>query len=97
MKQHGRQADQPMYQHFKSCPQFIEIFQLLNIFPLDVNRDLASPSIEYMVNATLSHSRIRLYNRNWSQLLFMEAYLIKKDKPSLNTGLKASRELVLFA
>ena len=97
MKQHGSKADQPMYLHFQRCSQFIETFKLLNILHHNVNSDVEYPSTEYMVNATISHSRIRLYNRNWSQLLFMEAYLIKKEKPSLNIGLKASRELVLFS
>ena len=33
---------------------------------------------------------------NWSELLFKAALLIKSHKPSLNTGLKALKELQLF-
>ena len=33
---------------------------------------------------------------NWNELLFKEALLIKSPKPSLNTGLKALKELQLF-
>ena len=33
---------------------------------------------------------------NWNELLFKEVLLIKSHKPSLNTALKASKELQLF-
>ena len=33
---------------------------------------------------------------NWNVLLFKEALYIKRQKPSLNCGLKASKELQLF-
>ena len=33
---------------------------------------------------------------NWSTLLIKEALYIKRDKPLLNNGLKASRDLYLF-
>ena len=33
---------------------------------------------------------------NWNELLFKKALLIKSHKPSLNTGLKALKELQLL-
>ena len=35
-------------------------------------------------------------HKNWNVLLFKEAIKIKEIKPTLNTGLKASKELQLF-
>ena len=34
---------------------------------------------------------------NWNLLLYEEVYHIKRSAPSLNNGLKASRELGLFS
>ena len=35
-------------------------------------------------------------DRNWNQLLYKEALNIERKDPSLNKGLKASRQLKLF-
>ena len=36
------------------------------------------------------------HHKNWNVLLLKEAIKIKEIKPTLNTGLKASKELKLF-
>ena len=47
---------------------------------------------------TLVQMNIRVIDRhkNWNVLLFKEAIKIKEIKPTLNTGLEASKELQLF-
>ena len=42
------------------------------------------------------NTRIIDCHKNWNDLLFKEAIEIKEIKPTLNTGLKASKELQLF-
>ena len=93
-----------MYQHFMQCEHFIELFKFYNngyaLDSVDQNShgDVTDvPSAEFMVNATLTNYEIVDFNKNWSQLLFLEAYYIKQLDPSLNRGLKASRDLALFA
>ena len=58
-------------------------------FPVDTK--------EHIKNAVLDNYRIVDINRNWSQLLYLEAYYVKKLSPMINKGLKASRELQLFS
>ena len=49
-----------------------------------------------ILNAVHNNYEIIDSNNNWSQLAFLEAFHIKSLKPSINKGLKASRELDLF-
>ena len=48
------------------------------------------------INLVQMKTRIIHRHKNWNVLLFKEAIKIKKIKPTLNTGLKASNELQLF-
>ena len=48
------------------------------------------------VNFVQMNTRIIDRHKNWNVLLFKEAIKIKEIKPTLNTGLKASKELQLF-
>ena len=48
------------------------------------------------LSAVLQNHEILDLNYNLSQLLFLEAYYIKKHDPVINHGLKASKELLLF-
>ena len=91
--QHCNRTDQPMNQHFTNCEQFKDLYSLTNI--LNNDETFTAPTQFMLSNAILNY-KILYSNQNWSQLLFLEAYAIKKLKPSLNVGLKASRELVLF-
>ena len=67
-------------------------FTLLNDLPLP--SDNLSP-IEILVlnNCKILHST---KSNNYNILAFLEALLIKHNKPFLDTGLKASKELQLF-
>ena len=51
---------------------------------------------EHPFNAVHGNVEIIDLSDNWSSLQFLEAYYIKNFKPTLNEGLKASRDLELF-
>ena len=48
------------------------------------------------INLVQMNTQIIDHRKNWNILLFKEAIKIKEIKPTLNTGLKASKELQLF-
>ena len=84
-----------MNQHLKNCNDFHELtnmFNLIQLFgePHGINHK------EHIVNAVLNNSKVLDSNDNWSQLAFLEAFYIKKLRPKINDGLKASKELQLF-
>ena len=95
LKEHGSKPDQPMYQHLFKCQ---ELQDTVNPFFLP-DMDIATSSVNinlHIYNAVINNTNIIDYNNNWSQLEFLEVYHIKKHMPSINYGLKASRELQLF-
>ena len=52
---------------------------------------------EYLTHIVRVNTKIIDNDDNWNLLLYKEAYHIKRSAPSLNNGLKASRELCLFS
>ena len=52
---------------------------------------------EYLTHTVRVNTKIIDSDDNWNLLLYKEAYHIKRSAPSLNNGLKASRELCLFS
>ena len=92
--EHGSKVSQPMYQHFMTCSHFKDLYGTLNTVFGDVNSD--KPPNDFMINSILHNYEIIDSNRNWSQLLFLEALWIKKENPIINTGIRASRELIIF-
>lgn len=95
MLEHGRRADQPMHQHLKHCIEFHDVTNLFALTRLFGNSDGINHK-EHMINAVLNNCKILDTNDNWSQLSFLEAFYIKKLRPKINDGLKASKELQLF-
>ena len=84
-----------MNQHLKHCNEFYELTNMFNLFQLfgeshEINHK------EHTLNAVLNNAKILDTNDNWSQLAFLEAFYIKKLRPKINDGLKASKELQLF-
>ena len=49
--------------------------------------------MSHILSAVLQNHEILNFNYNWSQLLFLEVYYIKKHDPVNDLGLKASKEL----
>ena len=52
---------------------------------------------KYFTQVVRDNTTILDYDNNWNLLLYKEAYFIKRLSPSLNNGLKSSRELHLFS
>ena len=82
--------DSAIHSHLESCTNFNEYLNLYKLFYGDINL-FSHYKITIMENTSVLDSET-----NWLKLLFLEAYFIKRFQPSLNTGVKASRELQLF-
>ena len=50
----------------------------------------------FSIHALQDHIKILDNDQNWNELLYKEALNIERKDPSLNKGLKASRQLRLF-
>ena len=50
----------------------------------------------FTIQALQEHIKVLDSDRNWNQLLYKEALNIERKDPTLNKGLKASRQLRLF-
>ena len=79
-----------IYEHLSTYPHYRHIVDLFNVNNHDVNCN------KFDINQIRSNMIVLDKADNWNELLFKEALLIKSHKPSLNTGLKASKELQLF-
>ena len=98
-EEHGwDQKDSAVNKHLVSCPGFVELFNLFcipNLFSDDTTL-MTSSLREFSINTVRRNIKILDTDRNWNVLLYKEALYIKRIKPSLNAGLKASRKLNLF-
>ena len=77
----------------------VQVFNIAKLTPslltnniLDDEFDLRSSR----VNLVQMNTRIIDRHKHWNVLLFKEAIKVKEIKPTLNTGLKAPKELQLF-
>ena len=89
-EEHASKKDSAVNNHLSYCP---EAQFLINMLTMDLdNYDVRKIKITMVTDNTT----ILDTSHNWSILLFKEALYIKRYKPLLNNGLKASRELQLF-
>ena len=72
------------------APHYSHIVDLFNVSNHDVNCN------KFDISQIRSNTIVLDKADNWNELLFKEALLIKSHKPSLNTDLKALKELQLF-
>ena len=79
-----------IYEDLSTCPHFSHIVDLFNGNNHDVNCN------KFDINEIRSNTIVLDKADNWNELLFKEALQIKSHKPSLNTGLRAPKELQLF-
>ena len=97
MNEHGTRDTEPMFKHLSECVMFKEICNLYALPSLYNESDANEISLtSHILRAVLQNHEILDFNHNWLQLLFLEAYYIKKHDPVINHGLKASKELLLF-
>ena len=82
--------------HLRTCPQFLEIVNQCNL-PVAINNENTYIDLnKHIRNTVINNTSIIATEYNWSNLCFLESFYIKKHRPSLNTGIKASKELRLF-
>ena len=79
-----------IYEHLSLCTHYSHIADL---FKIDTN---SFNSNQFNVSQIRDNTIILDRGNNWNVLLFKEALMIKKHGPSLNCGLKTSKELQLF-
>ena len=84
-----------MHQHLTNCTTFQETVNI-NALPELFNDSKQIDHKAHVLNGVLNNCDIIDSNDNWLQLCFLEAFYIKKLSPSINNGLKASKELQLF-
>ena len=90
-------------QHLDECDEFNYILAISNINEdafhdviHDNDNDDQLQKKEFRKELTRQNTRILDRDDNWNVLLYKEAFYINRHKSSLNNGLKASRETVLF-
>ena len=78
-----------------------KIRSLINSYKWHTQNNITTPTIsgnkEYAIYVVHNNATVLDYDDNWNLLLYTEAFLIKCKSPSLNNGLKSSRELYLFS
>ena len=77
-----------IYKHINSCKQFQHVTKLLQISTDEPNTEQFD-----LTSFLLNNSHIIDRAQHWSNLLFKEALTIRRQKPELNHGTRASREL----
>ncbi|XP_066914554.1 uncharacterized protein [Clytia hemisphaerica] len=95
MIEHGKRVDQPMNHHLNNCSSFHDLTDMYNLAQL-FGESQGINHKEHILKAVLNNCKILDSNDNWSQLAFLEEFYIKKLRPKINDGLKASKELQLF-
>ncbi|XP_066935534.1 uncharacterized protein [Clytia hemisphaerica] len=89
-QEHATKKDSAIHDHLKECSE-IEYLTTLLTFGVD------KPNYRsIIINIVNDNTKVIDSSDNWSALLFKEALYIKRLKPVLNNGLKASRDLYLF-
>ena len=97
MSEHGTRDIEPMFKRLSKCEMFKETCNLYALPSLYNESDPNKISMaSHILSAVSQNHEILDFSYNWSQLLFLEAYYIKKHDPVINHGLKASKELLLF-
>ena len=79
--------------HQSSCELLQHIKSILELYP-DDQTNLSQRCI--LPEFILNNSKIIDRSDHWSWLLFKEALAIRRFKPELNHGTKASKDLIIF-
>ena len=96
INEHGYcDKDSVIYNHITICKSVSYLVDLLNINNGSAEREKFDMKT-FSVNIVKVNTCIIDKARQWDILLFKEALKIKEKCPTLNSGLKASKELKLF-
>ena len=89
-----------IYKHLRKYDHLLFIRNLCNL-PGTLNTDIVPPAVsydkEYFTQVVRDNTTVLDYENSWNPLLDKEAYFIKCLAPSLNNGLKSSRELCIIS
>ena len=88
-----------MFNHLNECIGAQRMFEIGKSTPSLLTNNIIDDEFDLRssrINLVQMNTRIIDRRKNWNVLLFKEAINIKEIKPTLNTGLKASKELQLF-
>ena len=98
IKEHcGLDKNSPIFNHLAEC-NFYQYTLALHSFPCDGDVTLTNQDILGHIRTKVTDNmRIISKSENWAKLCFLESLNIKWKKLSLNTGIKATKELVLFS
>ena len=99
LKEHAtRLSSSAVGEHFSECEHAQYLVSLQNQFTLLNDLPLPSDNLSPVEILVLNNYKIlhSTKSNNYNILASLEALLIKHNKPFLNTGLKASKELQLF-
>ena len=91
--------DSVVFNHLNECIGVQHMFEIGKLTPSLLTNNIIDDEFDLRssrVNLVQMNTRIIDRHKNWNVLLFKEAIKIKEIKPTLNTGLKASKELQLF-
>ena len=92
LQEHATNTSSEIFSHITTCDDFQyqkSLFELPNCF-LDEDIPCSVPGLLLLNTIVIDKAR------HWNILLYKEAFAIKKNQPSLNTGIKASKELQIF-
>ena len=82
--------------HLRTCTHFKHLFGLLSMFNDTPDEEEMASLRAFSIQSIQEEVKILDNDSNWNQLLYKEALKIDRKDPSLNRGLKASRQLRLF-
>ena len=88
-KEHATREESSIKQHIDNCPECEHLFGIHNLLTNDVDGD------DFKLSLIQNNTRV-IDTGDCYTLEFREAFCIREKKPSLNHGIKASKELQLF-
>ena len=91
IKEHSTRENSEIYAHVNSCEHFQHIKSLLELSP-----HLSNPICTNTTQLIFNNCKVIDKSDHWSLLLFKESLAIRRRKPILNHGAKASKELIIF-
>ena len=95
MDEHGTKSDQPMFLHLENCEPF-KYISTLHDLPSNgsdshgINRKL------HIHEAVKENSKVLLSSNDWLKLAYLEPFMAKKHRSTINHGSKAMKVLQLF-
>ena len=91
LKEHNNRESSEINAHINSCEHFQHIKTLMELTP-DSTETINTNTTQLI----FENCKIIDRSDHWSLLLYKESLAIRRRKPELNHGAKASKELIIF-